>query len=154
MEREELRAYGMITRLAELAIERKGGHVGEVELNKAKTIPGTYVAQLLVKAQRMNALTKKDEYMVSALFDSIDTAGGERITVEQQGDYLLGYYQYDNEMMGAEEAALELGVSKQRIYKLIDDRLLTGYKVRGKWRVGRRSVERRKIDLGSKGDEL
>lgn len=153
MRREELRAYGMIARLAVSAIERKKGHVGETELKNAQTIPGTYVPQLLIKAQRMGALTDKDEAMVSALYDKIDTAGGERITVEQQGDYMLGYYQYDNEMMSAEDAARELGVTKQRVYKLIEDNQLNGYKVRGKWKVGRRSVERRKKELGREEGE-
>ena len=144
----------MIARLAVAAIERKKGHVGDAELRNAQTIPGTYVPQLLIKAQRMGALTDRDEAMVSALYDKIDTAGGERITIEQQGDYMLGYYQYDWETMSAEDAARELGVTKQRVYKLIDDNMLNGYKVRGKWLVGRRSVERRKKEMGRDGGDL
>lgn len=50
----------------------------------------------------------------------------------QQGELMLASFRYSREMMSAKDAADRLGVSVQRVYQMVNEGKLDGYKVGGK----------------------
>lgn len=143
MDDRELKATGAMLRVLAEAIERKGGSVSGSELSAAYERPAQWIARLMHRALAENALEPRDDAMLSALSEDIESEWPERLALEQQGAVMLGYRQHETCTVTAKEAADRLGVSVQRVSQLIADGSLKGYKVRGKWRVGARSVERR-----------
>lgn len=147
MNREELRAFGAVFRVLTDAIEGAGGTVTATDRNRMYERPLEGLAVLHAKAMAESALDDEDMGIISALTDEIGSPEGGRLSLEDQGHVILGYQSY-GQTVGAEDAADELGITKQRVYKLVDDGLLRGYKVRGRWRVTRASLDRRKADMG------
>lgn len=148
MEGRELKAVGAMLRVLVDAVERKGGVVSGNELSSAYERPMQWIARFMHRALAENALGPGDDDMLAALSDVIESECPDRLTLEQQGSVMLGYRQHEARTVSAKEAAGMLGVSVQRVSQLIADGSLKGYKVRGKWRVGARSVERR---IGEQG---
>ena len=147
MEKSEARAYGMIARLIIDRINEGGGRVTELEQTRAQEMPGAYVAKLYGKAIQLHALSEEDHVILTGLFSKISTAGTDRVGAMLEAQYLLGFYQFETDTMSADEASKVLGVTKQRIYALVDNDQLVGYKMKNKLRIGRQSVERRKGEM-------
>lgn len=162
MGKEELVAFGRIAKTIDCAITEKEYKKGKPALGLRQSEwdgmalhPKTTIGGILQRAASLGAVTGKYDEILMYLFDDIDSASDygtlkNPISLEDQGVVMVAYYQFDPNLMDSDEAAKRLDVSKQRLYKLLQDGKLHGLKVNGKWKVCKKSLDVRvKIKNGN-----
>lgn len=115
-------------------------------LEECMSRPADGMTPLFLRATKMKALTEADNDLIGAFLEGVDVEDihtPRPIPQEQQGIWLLEYYHW-RDYYTVSEAADELGVSKQRISKLIKDGRLDYVKVRNRYYISNQSVELRK----------
>lgn len=126
----------------------EGGHdVSVTRLGKYQAQPGLGFVEMRQEVARSGLMTPEVASMVASLIadmDEDDFSVHERLPVLKQGPYTLEWvHQIDFEIISVKEAADALGVSTQRVYKLLQGGKLRGVRYRGQRMVFAFSVKDR-----------
>ena len=144
-------AYAKAFTVVQRALDRgkkPGDRNNPYDWEKCCLRPSDGFTPLYLRAVKTHALTQTDEDLIAAFLDEVDADDNihtpRPIPPEQQALWQLTYFHWDK-VYTVEEAAEELGVSKQRITALIRNGQLDAVKVRNRYYyIAGYSVERRK----------
>lgn len=97
-------------------------------------------ARILSMCHREGILNGDADERIMRIMDLMDT---NKPDTSKGPEFHVGYYMYDRQTVTVAEAAEILGVSKQRVYALIESGDLTGFKDGSEWRLFRKRVDSR-----------
>lgn len=147
---ETMEAWGYFLAAITRMLRERGSDVNDCELDDFVLHPKTGFVKLYKKV-RMRPFTDEEDAEIGAILSMVD-ASDERGTrarpcnMEEQGVIMLSLYRYDRDQMTVKEAAEELGVSTQAVYKMLKSGALRGVGSRGSRMVFANSVEHRKAE--------
>ncbi len=150
---ETLKGYGYFLKAITTAMEENSGgsvRLNDTEFDNFTRFPKSQLAIVMRKAS-IAGLTAEDEERIADALAMVarDYPKGDKSKPMGSADVaniMLAYMHYDLDQMTVADAAEELGVSVQAVYKMLDDGKLNGIKgARGR-RVFRSSLDGRKRD--------
>lgn len=147
---EAMKAWGYYLAAMKRIIERNGREISDALLDDYTRRPRTAFVRLH-KLVGMRNITEEEREEIGGILTAIDMDDDRGTTAnpcsyEEQGIMLLAFHHYDKNQMTVKEAAEELGVSVQAVYKMLDSGTLRGLTRGGSKRVFASSVEHRKAD--------
>ena len=148
---ETLKGYGSFIKAITTAMEENSGgsvRLNDTEFDNFTRFPKSQLAIVMRKAS-IAGLTAEDEERIADALAMVDPdypkGSKERpMTAADVADIMLAYMHYDVRQLSVSQAAEELGVSTQAVYKMLDGGKLHGVKGTGGRMVFRSSVDGRK----------
>ena len=142
----EARVMGYILGELGYQLERGGDALRPAEIEEYSIRPHRALPKVM---RRVLTTASPDDWPIACLMDYLDpdAIDAERtLTLEEQTELMAAYYIYDHEVVTVTQAAEIIGVSRQRVYAMISEGKLTGY------RDGSRIVLfRRRVDVWAHG---
>lgn len=151
---EIVRAYARAYGVCEKAIKRAGGRITDTEYDFCEANPPAGFTIVFLKAVRMRALSRHEEQLIGYYLESVpgdfSVDQNKRTSFEKRGIFLLEKMRWHD--MTPEQAAKELGVTKQRVSVLIKNEQLDAIKIGGRYFVTSHSVHQRAQEMRRTGD--
>lgn len=133
---QDMKGYGYFLGVAERALEAAGSPLKGAEKEAFYTAPKEAMASLYRRMAACWAVTPAVEAEIGAALELVegDDYGTKEhpISIEDMGVLILAHAHYDKERMSVKEAAEKLGVSVQRVYQMVDEGKLDGFRVKGR----------------------
>lgn len=157
MTEETIKALARTNKYLETLLERSGNGISDGKKAQYQRQPGVGFVEMTQLCYRMGVMGEDEADMMAALANDIDADdlnATEGLPMAKQGVYLLEHiHQASFDAVTVAEAAEIMGVSTQRVYRLLSDGKLRGVTLRGKRMVFRFSAERRANESQEAGDD-
>lgn len=140
-----IKAYARATTV----LDRAMGGLTPSQFDHCCEKPVDTFTQLYLQATKRGILSSTDEDIISACLnevDEVDIHNATPLPVPLQGVWQLEFFHW-REVFTPEQAAEELGITRQRISQLISDGKLEAMKVGKRYFISGASVNRRKRDM-------
>lgn len=129
-----------------IAAKNDGRGVSLADDKNFTLYPREIMPQLMRQAMALHAITPEINEEIGAALCMVDPKSkhGTRkdpLTVYDQGEVMLARMHYDPNRVPVSQAAEELGVSVQAVYKMLKEGRLSGLKVGGRMGVFRSSLD-------------